>query len=551
MTRQSLVLLGCIAILFVALRVPGTSLPLHQDEYKWPQITNPATNTGIDVPHPPLGEFIYREAGYMIGFDTHFRFVPLAFSVANLLLLFYWLRRRVGERAAFIGAILFASSFFSVLASLMVDTDGAILPFFLLLALIAYDLARRDPRGWALVTAACVSGFLVKASFVLVVGALIADVLWDHRQLLYSRKTLWLGAGIAGLSAALALVLVAASYIFPFFDVASSLRYWMHFASFHHNWFQIAIQAVKAAFYLSPLLVLMPFWATRDDLERVRPLLFFTVFGLVFYLVLFDFSVGALDRYLQFLIVPLVSLAAVMLDRSYRGVSWRALVIPLIIGSVAALGIFAVQFAAQAVPSLYPKAAWLARILSFHWTFLYPFSGGSGPLTFYISFAFLAGTWVVSGALIFSGLFARSWRHVLLLILIPLSFGYNAAFIEEYLAGRINGSTPTLVERAAAYVAADPDIARIVVYNDNGGYEIQLTGKYEKRLYTSPDFDWNQKAATMNAFKGHYLVIDAPPVDPESFFAKYFATCIPVYQDADKYMHATVYDCRSAPAIVL
>jgi hypothetical protein len=82
--------------------------------------------------------------------------------------------------------------------------------------------------------------------------------------------------------------------------------------------------------------------------------------------------------------------------------------------------------------------------------------------------------------------------------------------------------------------------------------EVQATGKYEKRLYTTPDFgDWQQKAQTMNAFKGHYLVIDAPPVDPASFFAKYFATCVPVYQDADKYMHATLYDCRKAPPIVL
>jgi hypothetical protein len=115
----------------------------------------------------------------------------------------------------------------------------------------------------------------------------------------------------------------------------------------------------------------------------------------------------------------------------------------------------------------------------------------------------------------------------------------------------INGYAPGLVERSVAYIRANEDVQKVIVYNDNGGDEVRKSGKYQQRLYTSPDFDWNQKMRTMNAFTGHYLVIDAPPVDQTSFFAKYFTTCIPVYQDIDKYMRATVYDCRKAPPIVL
>jgi hypothetical protein len=216
-----------------------------------------------------------------------------------------------------------------------------------------------------------------------------------------------------------------------------------------------------------------------------------------------------------------------------------------------ALGVFALQFAPQAVPALYPKSEWLGRIASLRWEFLYPFSGGSGPLTFYVSFAFLGLSWLLAGLLVAVGLSRRNWTASVIAILLPLSFVYNATFTEEYLFGGINGFAPGLVERAADFIAHDAVIQRVVVYNDNGGAEIQQTGKYEKRLYTSPDFDWAQKAQTMNSFKGHYLIIDAPPIDPQSFFARYFATCIPVYQDADRYMHATVLDCRQAPPVVL
>lgn len=548
--RRSLLLISVIAVVFLILRLPGTSLPLHQDEYKWPLITNPATAGDTSIPHPPLGEFIYREVGYLIGFNGHFRFVPLVFGFADLFLLWNWLKRRAGEDAALIGAAIFSVSYFSILASLMVDTDGAILPFFLLLALIAYEHARKDSRWWFGVLVACLLGFLVKASFILGIGALAADLLWERRAVLMTREALRYIAIGAGIIAALILALVVSSRIFPFFDLGNSVRYWEHFATFKHNWFQVAIQAVKAVLYLSPLLVLLPAWATKDDLERVRPLVFFTVFGLLFYLVLFDFSTGALDRYMQFLIVPLVSLAAVMLARFSKcttGSDYRS----IMLGAAIAIGIFALQFLPHAVPPLYPKSAWLGRIASLHWTFLYPFSGGSGPLTFYVSFLFLGLSWIASVLIVAIGLLRKDWQTMMLALLIPLSLGYTGAFAEEYLIGGINGSAAVLVHRAAAFIASDPDIQHVVVYNDNGGYEIQQTGKYAKRLYTSPDFDVTQKAETMNAFSGHYLVVDAPPIDPASIYAKYFATCVPVYQDFDKAMHATVYDCRKAPPIVL
>ena len=125
-----------LVLIFLAIRLPGTSLPLHQDEYKWPLIVNPA-NIGGDIPHPPLSEFIYKSAGALVGYNVHFRFIPLLFATLNLTLFYFVLKKRFGKYVAFVGAILFTLSYFSILASLMVDTDGAIMPFFFLLSWVA------------------------------------------------------------------------------------------------------------------------------------------------------------------------------------------------------------------------------------------------------------------------------------------------------------------------------------------------------------------------------------------------------------------------------
>jgi hypothetical protein len=266
---------------------------------------------------------------------------------------------------------------------------------------------------------------------------------------------------------------------------------------------------------------------------------------MVFYTILFDFSIGALDRYLQFVIVPLCAIAAVVYVRTFRegGLPLGM----LLVGCGTAVVLCALQFLPHSVPPLHPKAEWIGRILSFNWTFLYPFSGGSGPLGFYVSFLYMGMTWVIAGILSVYALWRPYARTAILAVLLPLGLMYNGVFAEEYLAGRINGFTPHLVARAVSFINDNPDIRKVVVYNDNGGNEVKEIGKYEKRLYTSPQFDVNDKMATINAFSGHYLVVDVPPIDPNSVFAAYFAGCAVIYHETDKAMHATVYDCRNAP----
>ncbi len=546
--------ISILVVIFVVVRLPGTDLPLHQDEYKWPMIVNPALSSDTEIPHPPLSQFIYKTAGRIVGYDVDFRFTPLFFGTINLLLLYYLLRMRFNKITAVVGGFLFALSYFSVLASLMVDTDGQIMPFFFLLSLISYYKSKSILSGkrylWlALMLISLVLGFFVKVSFALVIVAIAADFIWEKKNHITKKDLIKYLFYAFGSVLIVSFMLFISQYIFSFFDLNKALVYWKHFAELDRNWFQTAIQVVKAILYTSPFLVLLPVLLSKNNTSELRPFIFYLFFGLIFYIVVFDFSIGALDRYLQFVIVPLCAISSVVIvsilksDSDLRNKEY--LLLGLLIASFLSVLLFVPHF----VPSLHPKMAWLKRIFDMKWNFLYPFSGGSGPLGFYVSFLFMSMAWLVSMVLVSIAYFKTNLRKMVVLVLIPIGLIYNLVFIEEYLFGYLYGSAPRLLTNAVQFIENNPDIKMVTVYNDNGGNEIRSIGKYRKRLYTDPAFDINEKIATLNTYKEHYLEINVPRIDPNSIYRKYLDSCETVYKEIDKNISATVYDCKKVPDI--
>lgn len=543
-------------LFFILIRIPGVHLPLHQDEYKWPIIVNPENISDINIPHPPLSLFIYRTAGEIVGFNVNFRLVPLFFGTLNLVLLYYFMRALFGKKEAVIASLIWTLSYFSVLASLMVDTDGEILPFFFLLSLIFYYKFRQASIEnhkylWGvLLLVSFTLGFLVKVSFLLAIGAIIADFLWSKKNYLskadifhYSIKGV---LGIVGLI----VILIVSQKIFPFFNLSKSLEYWEHFAVFDRGWFQTAIQCVKALLYTSPFLVLTPLFFKEEKFSRVRPLIFFLIFAFIFYVILFDFSIGALDRYLQLVVLPLTVLSSIVISKVFSSENKRIKEF-LLIGSILALVIVFLQSLPHYVPPLHPKSDWIGRVVNLRWNFVYPFSGGSGPLGFYVSFIVIGLSWVVSlSALIFSRI-KTDYKRLMVVFILPISLVYNGIFIEEYLFGFWNGNAPKLLNSAIEYVKNDDSIKMVTTYNDNGGNELQEIEKYRKRLYVDPKFDVAEKISTMNKYKEHYFVLDVPHLDPNSVYQKYFNSCKSIYNKVDKKISAIIYDCRNIPDIKL
>ncbi len=538
-----------LVLVFVGLRLPGTGLPLHQDEYKWPSIVNPEIVSDTEIPHPPLSQFIYGVGGSVVGYNTNFRFIPLFFGTVNLLLLYWLVKILYSKREAVIASVIWIFSYFSVLASLMVDTDGEIMPFFFLLALIGYFKflnSDGNKKYWwgALLVVSCVLGFFIKVSFLLAVAAIVADFLWSKKHLLNVGKLIkYFGGLVLGVSV-LGLLLYLAQYIFPFFSLAKALTYWEHFATLERGWFQTLIQCIKAVLYASPFLVLVPFLGSKNSFERIKVFVFFILFSLVFYVVLFDFSIGALDRYMQLLVLPLAVICSVVISKIFQG-DGRRFKEFFYLGIMVSLVLVLMQSLPHFVPPLHPKSDWINRALHLRWNFLYPFSGGSGPLGFYVSFLFIMSSWIITFFAILFAKFKPNYRKLVLVFLVPLGFAYNLVFIEEYLVGHWNGSAPKLLTESVEYIKNNPDIKMVTVYNDNGGNEIMEIGKYRKRLYVDPKFDINEKIKTLNTYKEHYFVLDVPRIDPTSLYQKYFDSCVSVYKKTDRSMSATVYDCRN------
>ncbi len=555
--KKEYIVFSLFVVLFVVLHLWGVSIPYHQDEYKWVFYTHPEFTSSSSIPHPPLTEFIYTKLGPMFG-DNNFRFIPFIFGFINLFLIF-WLAQTIFKirKTTLWVTGLFTVSFFSLLATLMVDVDGAIMAFFFLLLSIGYVKAKetqwKDWKWFILILIGAIGGFLVKVSAILPIMAFAIDfaiekdMFSDRRKVLKYSLYFFLGAIF------LFLVLFFSKYIFPFFNLKYSLSYWGHFlnsSSFlDRGWFQTFIQVVKSLLYASPLLLAPLFFIDKDIWKKTRGFFIFIFCATFFYIVIFDFSIGALDRYLQFMIIPLCLVSGAIYSKYLNGKINKK---SIIVGITISIGIFCLQFLHHFTPPLYPKAEWLHRLVSFKWNFLYPFSGGSGPLPFYISFVFMALFWIASFVLIILFFKKRNWKKEILICVFIFGFVYNAVFIEEYLFGKINGSARKLVADSVEFIKNDNNIdanKKVVVYNDNGGFNVQQTGKYRKRLYIDPKFGVESKMDSLNYYKEFYMVVDIPHIDQNSFYAKYFNSCSSVFTESSGVILVHVYDCRKAPDI--
>ena len=545
--REAVAVLLLLAA-FIAIRILGLSLPYHQDEAKIGELVR-SHMVGALSGHPPLTELLYLSAGDMVGSD-HLRLIPLAFGVLSAILLYAIMRRRTGVHAALAALSLYAICMYGVFASLMVDTDGAVLPTLFLAAVYAYDRFRdsasvRSSYAWLAVLAlALVVGFLTKLSFVLVLGALALDYIFEMRHRL--TRGLLVRAAIAALGCCgFALAAIASTHFFlPSFDASQTIIHALYYVRFEgRGYLQILIQAVKAVFYLSPLLLIPLVFLSKDALAKNRIFVVYLALGAIFYFILFDFSQGALDKYLMFTVVPLAALVGTILADALRGLTMRSLVVGTLIGTVCAAVLVALNFLSPEVMPLYPKTEWISAIAHGHWNILFVFTGGDGPTGFYVSFLVIAVGFLVSFALAVIAYVSRM-RQALLVALIVLGVAFNGIFIEEFLFGRINGSAPDALRASLEYIQ-NADVAGVITHAEAGAYELRGMGKFSGRFYAVPGYEEGHRAL-FAAHTGQYLVVDIPHLNERGFYSKFFSTCTPVFVSSSGVIRAYVYDCAGS-----
>lgn len=544
-----LMALALIAGAFLALRAPGIDLPFHQDEAKIAIIADEQI-VGSLAAHPPLTEILWRWSGQVLD-AMDLRLVPLLFSTLSAILLYVVVRRRAGAYAAYLSLILYVVCAYSVLASLMLDIDGAVLPMLFLAVVVTYDraheaLSARRRLAWGVLCAAfLVIGLLVKLSFVLVVGALALDIAWSLRRRL---RTVSIRLGLLILlvgSALAAAVIFIADWLSASVDFAATMDHALSYFRFQdRGYFQTTIQGAKALMYLSPLLLAPLIFIRQDDARKTSIFLWYLLVGSVFYFILFDFSTGALDKYLMFSIVPLAAIGGVVCASIFERARKQGLLIGAGIGAVVSLGLFALNFLPHYVVPQYPKDAWLAAIAAMNWNILFPFTGGSGPLGFYLSLLFIIATFTVTAIIALGGRLYERFRVVALASVIVVSIMYNGVMAQELLLGKINGSAPDVLRSALAYMSSRTE-GGVITHADAGNYELRLLGAYSGRFYAVPGYEASHKELFAE-HTGRYFVVDMPPLNRHMFYSRFFSTCKEEFVATSGRVQSHVYYCPNS-----
>ena len=551
MNKNTKLILAGLFLLFIIIRLPGLGLPYHQDEWKAVLAAASMEDAGLLFAHPPLMQMLFVGGRALFGEDS-FRLVPLIFSVLSLVMLYLVVRRRFSSATALWSVFLATICFYNIWASLMIDVDGAVLPFLFLVAVYCYDryisAENHHQLKWLVsLSVALLIGCLLKLSFILVVDALLFDYLisrWREGKWRGLARVISAGLGFGLIYVAL---LYLIQWLYPAFSISFMLGHANQFTEdLGRNYTQILIQVIKSVFYLSPLFLLL-LWSSRRFFQKTRLFWIYLVFGLFFFLILFDFSRGALDKYLMFAIIPISILAANVITENvylFRNLNRQKFVLISLASLLVAGALLALNFFPQNILSLYPKTAWFGVVFGGHWNFLNPFTGGSGPIGFYISFLFIAVSFAISFLAIIVGRFSKPFRPVALIIVLVICLAYNLVLAEELFIGQINGGAPTVLVSAVQFIATKPEIKKVITYNDIGNHELSRLGKYAGRFYVAPQFEeGHKKFFAAQKDSAQFLVVDLPHLNPESFYGIFFSKCRVLFQDASGQVKAYLYSC--------
>lgn len=555
--KITIILIGLFAVFFIV-RLPGVSLPYHQDEWKNIAALSSVENAGKFYAHPPLMQMIFIGAYQIFGPDN-FRFVPLMFALTSAVLLYVVAKHRLGKSAALWSVAVYSIIFYGILGAIVPDVDGAILPFFFLLAVYFYDTwsAASTEKKWKwliLLGVVLLIGFLTKLSFIIAIGAIGLDYIVNNWRFLKLKKISYGVLSIIGFAAAYTGLLYFIHFIYPAFDMKIMFGHAGQFSEgTGRNWIQIAVQGTKVVFYLSPLAFVPLIFISKDIFKKTLIFSLYIFTGLIFYFVLFDFSRGALDKYLMFVIVPLSVIIGGIFSEIFSTKSAEqtsssrisSLKIPYIIALVLSAILICVNFLPHEVLPLYPKSLWFKRVLAGDWIILNPFNGGSGPIGFYVSFLFIALSFILSIVVGAIGFWKKRSRKAVVVFLVIVGISYNAVFAEELFFGKINGSAPVALKESIKFIESRPDIKRVITYNDTGAGYLEKTGRYAGRIYATPASEEGYKAlfAKHIAADGHFLVVGIPPLGPATFYGKFFADCDSLFETTSGQIRADVYRC--------
>lgn len=536
---------------FLFTRLSLVPMMYHQDEYKWAMIVNPAFNLDLRSDHPPLIGILYKTTGAIFGYDN-LRVLPITVSLLCLVLLFKLMNRFYGRREALFASTMYVFSSYALVANTQIDIDGALLPLATLFTFYAYfhiSYGTRRNLWFTLFIVSLFFGFLIKLSFIIVVGTILTDyVIRNKVNLRYWLRVVLLALGGVG-------VLVLITYLFVvLFKINNPLQFVMNTTRFgilnfsERNYFQVLFLSVKSIILASPFVLLPIFLVFSSRARRDLSVWFIYLFyNIVFYYFIFDFSNRTIERYNMFMIIPSVVIGGVFLAENMRTSlkkrkevfmsSFIAVASILVVGTLSTLDAI--------VLPLNPKSVYIDKLKDLDLDFLIPVTGGSGPIGFYVSAFFVTVLFIMCFLFLATYFAKRSHKYGLYILVafVSLSLSYNFVLAREFLYGSRYGSTDKVAKVIAREVNQDPQVKKVITYYDIAGYELNTTSKYFKRFYTDPMFK-DTNITKFTDYSGYYMVVNFPEIDKNSTYWKYLESCRGVFETKDKNISGYIFDCK-------
>lgn len=550
-SKKNITFIIILSLLFIYIRFLVSGLMYHQDEYKWAMIVNGAFNLDLKSDHPPLIGILYKFTGEMVGYDN-LRVLPIIVSLFCLALLYLLMYKFYGKREAIVSSILYTFSIYALIANTQIDIDGALLPFATLITFYSYFSIQRDERirFWSPVfVGSVILGFMIKLSFIIVMGTILTDFLMRHKlNWGFIRKAL-----ITVFSSLAFIVGVTLGFVF-LFDINNPLQFVKnvsHFGVFNfseRNYFQVLFLTVKSIIFASPFILLPLFLAFSKRFRKDMSIWFlYLLYSIIFYYFIFDFSNRTIERYNMFVILPIVIIGGVFLAENLRStiLKKKELIVSCVIGLLAfAITLSLVPLDSKPLP-LNPKSVYIDNITKLNFDFLLPLTGGSGPIGFYVSVYFVFVLFLICTLLLGLCLRVSNRRYALYMLVGFVSFAlsYNLVLGREFITGSIYGNVDTVAKDVTSYTNSHPDIQQVITYYDIAGYELNSTGKYFKRFYTDPMFE-KTNVTKFNSYAGYYMVVDFPEINKNSVYWKYLESCKRVFETRNKNISGYVFDCR-------
>jgi len=529
-----------LVLLFIATRFLGLDQLYHQDEYRWVSQVYMAEFGEVDSPHPPIMQGILSLSGKVFGYDN-LRMLPFIFGILNLLLIYALSRKITGnKKIAYLAVGLYTVSVYGLIANLMLDIDGAVLPFFVLLTYYFYIRTVKDGDKKFILPLATViiTGLLTKLSFMIFVGALAIEYLWalyDKGKFTHEIKRAGLILGVSG-------VFIAGLYLLYGKTDPRFVEYFTNFKIFNfasRAYFELFLRMFKFFIWLSPFLFLpVVYGLFRKDLFiKYRIWYIYTLFNFLFYLVIFDFARLPIERYFMFIIAPAVIISGHVIYSLLSGLDKRRFLFSIL--GFAVFLAFTLLISYDVVP-LNPKEAYVQKVKDLDFNFLIPMTGGSGPIGFYVSAQFVLWVWVVGFLWL---LFNK--KKMAVAFFIVFGVGYNLLLSSENLTGAFYGNVNNITKASVERVISDQEINDVVTYYDAGVYYLKIADKYTGRFYTAPSRDYSQR---LTYHGGHYMIVDFPAIDKNSLYWKLISRCEIAQKFTDKYVDSYIFDCRSLPS---